>query len=295
MNGHDSLANEFIIERRLHQLDPELHKRFTDSLFVLPELLSKYEGFFPEFTDHSERHAVSVLDYCNQFMCEDAAKGLNADECYVLLMSCYLHDVGMGISEKDFYEFRDQINMGDKGVINDPDDIPRIIRKFHSDFSGCIIRKYSKMFDLPSETHMTAIIQTVRGHRITDLYNEEEYPAHLTLDNGTTICLPYLAALLRIADEMDVSVDRNSKLLFDPESASTEKQRIENAKHEAIRNVTFAEDKIILDVHVTESDIHDAVLELADKLQQSLSYCAMVIKDRSPYRITQETIEINFI
>lgn len=38
---------------------------------------------------------------------------MNAYECYVLLMSCYLHDIGMGINEKDYEEFKVQLDYED--------------------------------------------------------------------------------------------------------------------------------------------------------------------------------------
>ena len=89
-------------------------------------------------------------------------------------------------------------------------------------------------------------MQTARGHRRADLYNEQMFPSVVELDNGNTICLPYLAAIVRLADEVNVAEDRNAKLLFDPEKASTEIQRMENAKHAAIKRMTIYPDRIEL-------------------------------------------------
>ena len=61
-------GNDYLIEKRLYQLNPELHNRVSASLFVLQKLLSDYLIYFPEFTDHAETHSIAIIDYCNKFI-----------------------------------------------------------------------------------------------------------------------------------------------------------------------------------------------------------------------------------
>ena len=286
MDRHD-----YLIETRLRQLNPDLHLRFSESMFVLPKLLSKYTALFPEFTDHSEIHSLAIIDYCNHLLGEDTIERLNADELYVLLMSCYLHDIGMGISEKDYKEFCSQIDFGDYHEKNKGSSLQDVVRSFHNEFSGCFVRKYAALFDLPSEEHLQAIVQVTRGHRKVDLFNEHEYPEKLILQNGNTIALPFLAAVLRLADDVNVDRDRNSSLLFDPDNYSSERQRLENMKHEAIRKVMIYPDRFELDVVVDDPIIYAEVANLAIKLQKTLDYCALVASSRSDFRITQEKVK----
>ena len=285
--------NDYLIETRLRQLDPELHQRFSESVFVLPRLLSKYTALFPEFTDHSETHSLAIIDYCNHILGKNTIDRLNADELYVLLMSCYLHDVGMGISEKDYQEFCSQIDFGDYHEKNKSSRMQDVVRAFHNDFSGCFIRKYADLFDLPSDEHLQAIVQITRGHRKVDLFDAQEYPEKMFLKNGNTIALPFLAAVVRLADEVNVARDRNSKLLFDPYNYSTERQRLENMKHEAIRKMTIHPDRIELDVVVDDPLIFSEVTKLAIKLQRTLDYCAFVASSRSDFRITQKKVKFS--
>ena len=67
-------------------------------------MLSRYQCTFPEYTDHSTLHTLEIVDICNALI-GDQIDRLTADDLYVLLMSALFHDVGMGISEKDFYSF----------------------------------------------------------------------------------------------------------------------------------------------------------------------------------------------
>ena len=40
--------HDFALERRLRELSPDLHKRFTDTVFALQFILSNYKLIFPE-------------------------------------------------------------------------------------------------------------------------------------------------------------------------------------------------------------------------------------------------------
>ena len=77
---------------------------------------------------------------------------MNADEIYTLLTACYFHDVGMGISEKDYREFSPKIDFGQYFDTHSREDIPRIIRDFHNEYSGLFIRKYAQEKVLIRET-----------------------------------------------------------------------------------------------------------------------------------------------
>ena len=105
-------ANSFALEFRLRELDPDLHTRFTDCVFVLQKILSNYKLLFPEYTDHSELHSLTVIQFCNTLIGEQLNR-LNKNEIYVLLSGCYFHDTGMGITRKVFEAFSREIDFGD--------------------------------------------------------------------------------------------------------------------------------------------------------------------------------------
>ena len=62
------------------------------------------------------------------------------------------------------------------------------------------------------------------------------------MPDGNTVCLPYLAALIRLADEIDVAAARNPRLLYDIESLTDEVEIIENKKVRAVRELAVTED-----------------------------------------------------
>ena len=92
---------DYALEKRLRELDKDLHLRFTDTVFALQNVLSNYKLIFPDFTDHTELHSLNVIEFCNNLIGSQINR-LNADEIYCLLLGCYFHDTGMGISKTDF-------------------------------------------------------------------------------------------------------------------------------------------------------------------------------------------------
>ena len=209
------MSNDFALERRLSELDKDLHQRLVDTVFALQHILSNYQLIFPDFTDHTELHSLNIIEFCNELIGDQIDK-LNADEIYSLLLGCYFHDTGMGISKKDFDIFSKQIDFGDYFETHYRNNYPEIVRNFHNEYSGLFIRKYAQFFDFPTESHLFAVMQISRGHRKTDLFNEEQYPNDLSIPNsGNKICVSYLAALVRLADEIDVTAARNSHMIYD--------------------------------------------------------------------------------
>lgn len=284
MNKYD-----FSLERRLRQLDSDLHKRFTDTVFALQQILSNYKLIFPDFTDHTELHSLNIIEFCNHLIGEQINK-LNADEIYAILVGCYFHDTGMGISHKDFQAFSKEIDFGDYFNNHDRNNYPEIVRNFHNEYSALFIKKYARFFEFPSDAHQFAIAQISKGHRKTNLNDRKEYPLALPTPNGNTICLPYLSALVRLADEIDVTASRNSHAIYDLNKIVKEKDLIEFMKHDAVTSLDIHEKEFIMNVSTKDEKIYQSLLQLAEKMQKTLDYCRSAVNGVTPYTITQEKV-----
>lgn len=280
---------DYSLEKRLKELDKDLHDRFVNTVFAVQHILSNYKLIFPEFTDHTELHSLNIIEFCN-YLIGDQVNKLNADEIYSILVGCYFHDSGMGISMRDYEEFSKNIDFKDYFQTHSKDDIPQIIRAFHNEYSGQFIQKYSRFFEFPSKEHMFAIIQISRGHRKTDLDDREEYPLNLKVPNGNTICLPYLSAVVRLADEIDVTASRNSHAIYDLNKITHEIDLIEFMKHDAVKGLEIHEKEFIMKVETDDELIFKGLEMVAEKMQKTLDYCREVVNGKTPYEITQEKV-----
>lgn len=280
------MNTDFLIERKLESEAPELSKRVSDSVFVLQNMLDSFLPRFPDFTDHSILHSLDVLDYCNRLIGEKQIKELSLAECYVLIMACYLHDLGMGINQKDYEEFSKKIDFGNYFEEHSASDSAWIIRNFHNEYSGHMIRKYADLFEIPLQELLYAVIQVSRGHRKTDLMDVNEY-RDLRTEYGI-VRTAYLAAIIRLADEIDVGAERNPELLFDRSKITTTRGLAYFGTNESIRNVEVAEDSIILHVKPKAPEFVPLIEKLNDKIQKTLDYCREVVAARSQFKISQE-------
>ena len=288
------MANDFALEKRLKEISPELHTRFTDTVFAIQNILNNYQLIFPDFTDHTVLHTLNIIDFCNQLIGNQINK-LNADEIYSILVGCYFHDTGMGITLNDFNEFSKQIDFGDYFETHDKDNYPEIIRNFHNEYSGLFIKKYQHFFEFPSKEHMFAIVQISRGHRKTNLSDEEQYPKALKLNNGNSICLVYASALVRLADEIDITASRNSHAIYDLSKIEHEIDLIEFMKHEAVKDLKIEEKEFVMVVSTDDEAIYQGLEKVAAKMQKTLNNCRSVVNGNTPFEITQEKVVIKRI
>lgn len=286
------MVHDFLMEKRLYHLNRPLHHRFTDAVFALQHTLSHYKRLFPEYTDHTEQHSMQVIDFCNRLIGSEQIEKLNADEIYVLLMSCYLHDVGMGVSKSDYEAFKQELG-ADALLAEHPRDTEGdIVRRYHHEFSGCFIRKYAQMLEIPTQEHLFCIVQVSRGHRKTDLFDAQQYPAAYPVPSGNTVCLPYLAALIRLADEIDVAADRNSQLLYDIGQIQDTYQIYMNKLQKAVTKLHVDTEGFVMEVCTQDAEIYQGLCEVRLKMQETLDLCRNVVKDRTRYCITQKQVEM---
>ena len=117
----------------------------------------------------------------------------------------------------------------------------------------------------------------------------------MKVPSGNTICLPYLAALVRLADEIDVTASRNSKAIYDLSKIVEEIDLIEFMKHEAVKDLEVEEKKFVMTVSTDNDVIYAGLNVLANKMKKTLDYCRDVVNARTPFRITQENVIIKRI
>lgn len=67
----------------------------------LSQLLEITMGSFPAYSRHDESHAKNVLHNIEMILSEERIKELSASDCFILLHTVYIHDIGMVITYED--------------------------------------------------------------------------------------------------------------------------------------------------------------------------------------------------
>lgn len=180
-----------------------------DSLFNLLRLiepkaksvLTYTASKFPYYTPHDFSHSLNVEEILNYLIPDEIKPKMNPHEIFLLLIAAWLHDWGM---------------------VGAPEEETDEIRKTHH------IRtedNFEKMYDkvLLSSSEGQIVGRICRGHREEDLH-DSKYD-DIFYGNNILIRIRFLAALLRIADECDVTANRTPEIIYcslRPEGASEE-------------------------------------------------------------------------
>src|SRR5271169_3097769 len=87
----------------LLEQDPQMDAGVRASLATFEPLLRKNQmPFFPEYTDHSDKHVEEVLVTADAIITDAAHERLKPRDAGILVLAILLHDLGMHISEDGF-------------------------------------------------------------------------------------------------------------------------------------------------------------------------------------------------
>ena len=284
---------DFFLERRLKETNIEFARRYSSCTSLFEQMLKKFLSVFPTFTDHSLLHTLSVINISNHVLRDNVEK-LNPSEIYIYLMACALHDIGMGVSDKDLDLFIDAAGLRAYRDEHPEIEKPNFMRKFHNDLSAEFVKKYWEILEIPSERYAEAIAEVGRGHRKTDLFDEALYPTAFDLSDGTTANLALLAALIRLCDELDIASDRNPEFLFDMEmiARTSEESLFEFSKHGAIHRVEFSDDEIVVFADTDKEGLVGGIIDAIRTVHKTLTYCLSVIEARSDFKIDCKSLKL---
>lgn len=267
---------------KLNQLNPALLNNLKDTIAEVELLLGKYDSNFPTYTDHSIKHTLEVFDLASQILVDDELDNLSEDEIYILAMASLLHDIGMCIPPIAIIELFKEIHF--KGQEEGQIITEEQIRDVHHELSYHFILKEWELLKIPNLKYAEAIAIVSKGHRKVQLDNIDEYKPRFFVKNGRGfVCLPYLACILRIADELDVTNIRTPKLLTKYYMPNNKKSVEEWEKHISTTQINFTEESVIYEVSCADHSSLAALEEQFDKIQSTINNCQKVYSDINKY------------
>lgn len=163
-----------------------------DAVKSLYDNNKKTEGDLPYFTPHDTFHCESVEDMLHKLIPNDKHHSLSTREKYYLLISAWVHDIGMlPLVSSKVYK-------------NEPAFDEYEIRKRHHMTSELFIVNY--WYDLKIEEIDKEVIgKLARFHRRSEDINECD---EVFIVRNEMIRLRLLASYLRLADALDISISR---------------------------------------------------------------------------------------
>jgi hypothetical protein len=238
---------EITLQKLLESTDKELHGRLLHLEKLAKPLLSYTQGKFPYYTPHDFHHSISVEENLNWLITDTIKEKFNKYELFFLISAAWLHDWGM---------------------IGTEDESPEEVREnHHLRTENYFETKYNSLgFTL----HEGRIIGRIcKGHRKIDLHSKEY--DDMTFGQGIRIQIRFLSALLRIADEADITHSRTPEVIYytlNPSGASED----EFKKHLNISGIGQLDEphKIYITAIVRDPKGAQTLRNLVSKIQHEL-------------------------
>lgn len=234
-------------------LKQKLGADYTPKLSIIEQeaekIWAKGELYHIYYTLHGIDHSNNIIIILEKLVDGlNPGDNLNETEVFCLLSAAYLHDAGMQCKHSDDVKRAVQISELKKR----PYSVQDLIREEHHLRSGRYIKEHAK--DLKLDHVEAECIKLIsEGHRKTKLDSKEYDDLPIGFK---PVRIRLLAALLRLADELDISYTRAPETLFDIlKNEMPDYSRLQWLKHYYTSGVLFSSQevngkkKIFLKIH----------------------------------------------
>lgn len=191
------------LRNSLKDKDESLHDRLMLIEPIARSVLTYTASKFPDFTPHDfERHSLNVEKILNWMVPDEVKSSMDPYELFFLIISAWLHDWGMVASKN---ENADEVR-----------------QNHHERTEQNFQKLYKEVLLSQQEANIAGRI--CRGHRTDDLQSDL-YANSFIGSSNNLVHVSFLAALLRLADECDVTANRTPEIIYSsihPEGRSEE-------------------------------------------------------------------------
>jgi hypothetical protein len=272
------------------------------------DILGRIPVIFEEYTLHDISHSENVIKNMWKFIPKEVKAKLNALEMYLLILSAYLHDVGMAVSKdeedeilksEEFLKFRDkherEVDLIEKykkegntraAEFYEKQIFMDYIRERHHERSfDYIMNNYSgeSGLKIDDENHARIIAKICRAHRldVKDLEDKSEFDRDYSLE-GNFINLQFLAVCLRLGDILDADTRRAPRILKEFINPRNPTSKQEWEKHLSVPEVGITEEKIKINATCKSPRYQRGLLELVRKIENEREDIIRLLKDNPP-------------
>ncbi len=279
--------------------DTILHASFLKIVNEAKHFLTNYKVNYLKYTDHSIFHSFTLIEYIELLLDDKNINVLNVDEAYILLSSSILHDIGMCIEVDKIEELIGPKEYKKLKKLNkDQDDID-FIRSIHHEISYYFIIKNFELLNIIDEDYAEVIALIAKAHRKEKIDNFDIYELKKTVRTGKEfVCMPYLACLVRLADELDITHRRTPEIILKYFYPDEEKGKSEFEKHKSTSRVSRDGIFIKIEGKTDSQKTYNALKQMSHKIENTLYYCQKVIHkigsfNGKEYRLIPSKIDYN--
>lgn len=279
-----------LIEKEKEEFDDShLSSKVVKIVEYVAPLLARIPENMSEYTLHDANHSAKVVENMGKILPLEVLGNLNSIEITLLILSGYLHDIGMTCSKEEKEEiikgnnefkvlFKSDITKFEKyngykengehrlATFIEDQVFTEYLRRNHVERSANFIARELndgeltlECNDIPFWKHLVKICDG-HGEPVKSLYDLDKWPRH-TLIGQTVINVQYLSLILRLADILDLDPERTPKVIYEFINPKDPVSILEWRKHRSIIGNSITSKKILFEAECTNAEVERALKE----------------------------------
>lgn len=287
---------------------------FVDYAYQKSKLVLKY---MPEYTLHDGDHLFRVLYLMEKIISVDNLKRLSTPELLLLLLTAFFHDIGMAPEEKDIRAWKKNWDNSEPtetellehqkfnrfsntypekleeieklsglGKFSDAELvnsflISEYIRTTHAQRAREVINHNFKGKVKYRDQDLTAYFAQLCFSHNEDAMTLLQMETDVLCDEETTINLPFLGVVLRLADLLDFDGKRTPSVLFSHLAVRNPISLKEWEKHRSVNAWSIKPNSIIFSATCKHPAIEASIRKFCDIIDNELKNCNIILSKTS--------------
>ena len=166
---------------------------------IMGNIAGKTRILFPKYTNHGVDHLKNVEKHANNIIPDNIKEELSEEEIFCLICGIWLHDIGM-------VPIAEEIDIYENKSVEEREKYRIALREVHHIRSENYINKNHEKLGL-NKLEAKIIGKIAKSHRKIKLSEIEK-----VMYNGKLLDIAALGAIVRLADECDISKNRETPL-----------------------------------------------------------------------------------
>ncbi|MCW3168622.1 ATP-binding protein [Chryseobacterium sp. 09-1422] len=249
----------------------------------------------PEFTLHDPNHSNKIIEIMDKIIPQAVIEKFNSIELSLLILSAYLHDIGMTCDKatkediisnsqefdilfksnidkyQKFEQYKSEENHRAATFIEDQI-FTEYLRRNHVKRSANFISenlvegKYELTYNEIPFYKLLIKICNAHGEPVKNLYNDSIFPRE-TLIGDNIINVQYLSLILRLADILDLDAERTPKVIYEFVNPENPVSILEWKKHRSVIGSSINDRKILFEAECSSPEVERALKEFIDWIE----------------------------
>lgn len=275
-------------ERILKELNPSYFDHLETTKEVVQKLLNRYSNNFRAYGKHLKKHTLELSSIISDALLTDGdLKNLNEKELYTLLSASFLHDIGLCVDEEEIEGLKERKEFLEYSKSYPGKSFEDFTRDYHSVLSyHFICDRWEELGILKEFVEPVSILASLQEEdEIARL--KTEYSIGYSRDK---IFLPYLATLVRIAEDLDIKNLTSWALLDIHRNAKNFSRSCQTWEETEVDFSFTIEDEEFVEFigHIQDQLIHIAVKQKILKSQKTISECTKLL-----YNVPKSRFKLN--